>query len=230
MNNNNLKEIWNLPNILTILRIVLIAPFLILLFADWWIFKLASLAIFIIASFTDLLDGWLARKLNKKTKFGNFMDPLADKLFVAAALISLPSLEKDLFPFWMVFLILSREFVVTYLRVFALSKEKEVETMKLGKTKTTLQLITIAIIVSLLILKAFLIQQNTISPAPGPIGVPIGQIWRNYFSSWANVLIYTPSFMIFFTMLITVFSGIQYIYKNRVLFFTNHSKPKDDHL
>ena len=224
--NKNYKEIWNLPNLLTIFRIVLIAPFLILLFSPWWVHKLISLVIFIIASFTDLLDGWLARKLNKKTKFGNFMDPLADKLFVAAALIALPSLEKDLFPFWMVFLILSREFVVTYLRVFALSKEKEVETMKLGKTKTTLQLVTIAIIVGLLILKAFLLQKNRIEPTPGPIGVPIGQIWKNYFSSWANVLIYTPTFMIFFTMLITVFSGIQYIYKNRMLFFTNHQKQK----
>lgn len=219
-----IDKIWNIPNVITLLRIFLILPFLAFLFQNAWTAKLIALGIFILTAFSDWIDGVLARKLNQKTKFGNFMDPLADKLLVAASLIALPSLERDIFPFWMVFLILSREFIITYLRVFALSKNKEVQTMKLGKTKTTMQLLSIVVIIILLIIKAFLIQTNRLAPAPGPVGIPIAQIWKNYFSSWAKVLIYTPFFLMSITTIITVFSGVQYIYKNRSLFLgLNHN-------
>ena len=211
------SQIWNLPNVLTLFRIFLILPFLVFLFIDSWTMKLISLIVFIFGSLTDWVDGFLARRLKQTTKFGNFMDPLADKLFISAALIALPSLEKDLFPFWMVFLIISREFIITYLRIFALSQEKEIATMRLGKTKTTLQILTIIIILIFLIVKSYLIQTSRIIPQTGPIGIPIAQIWKNYFSDWAFVLTYTPTFLMLITTIITVFSGIQYIIKNRSL-------------
>lgn len=224
-----LKQILNIPNTLTMLRIFAILPFLFFLFWNSWQAKLVALIIFIVASFTDLVDGWLARKLKQQTKFGNFMDPLADKLFVAAALIALPSLERDIFPFWMVFFILSREFIVTYLRVFAISKSREIATMKLGKTKTTLQLVSIIVIISLIIFKKFLVQTGQIPESPGPIGIPIQDIVIKYFSNISIFITYTPTFLMFITMVITVFSGLQYIYKNRELFYTHeHKKSRND--
>jgi len=226
-----LKQILNVPNTLTMLRILAIFPFLFFLFLNSWKAKLVALIIYIVATFTDLVDGWLARKLKQQTKFGSFMDPLADKLFVAAALIALPSLESDIFPFWMVFLILSREFIVTYLRVFAISKSKEIATMKLGKTKTTLQLVSIVIIISLIIFKKFLIQTNQMIESPGPIGIPITEILLSYFSNISIFITYTPTFLMFITMVITVFSGLQYIYKNRGLFYSlDHKKVKKEPL
>lgn len=215
-----IKENFNIPNFLTILRILAIIPFLIFLFLPSWQAKLISLLIFLTASLTDLVDGWLARKLNQKTKFGNFMDPLADKLFVAAALIALPFLERDIFPFWMVFLILGREIIITYLRAYAISKQKEVTTMKMGKTKTTLQLFSISAILLLLTLKYFFIQEGGMTLSPGPVGLPIIEIIKNYFTNWSIFLSYTPTFLMFITMVITVFSGLQYIYRNRTLFLS----------
>ncbi len=103
----------NLPNKLTIFRVILIPFFIIFLLIpitsyDKWI----ALAIFIVASLTDLLDGKIARKYNLVTNFGKFMDPLADKLLVCSALICLIELNK--IPSWMVIIIIAREFKTTF--------------------------------------------------------------------------------------------------------------------
>ncbi len=211
--NKQKNEIWNIPNILTLFRIFLIIPFLIFLFKDSWQAKLVSLCIFLLASITDFFDGMLARKLNQQTKFGNFMDPLADKLFVGAAFIALPSLQRDLFPFWMVFLIISREFIITYLRIYAISRHQEVKTLWLGKTKTTLQLVTITTILILLIVRAYIK-----TPITGPLGMSIIEIFKTYFLNIETFIVYTPLFLMTITTFITVYSGILYIYKNRALF------------
>ncbi len=216
---NKKNEIWNIPNTLTLFRIALIIPFLIFLFMDSWQAKLVSLIIFVLASITDFFDGLLARKLNQKTKFGNFMDPLADKLFVGAALIALPSLQQDLFPFWMVFLILSREFIITYLRIYAISREQEIKTLKMGKTKTTLQLFTIVTILVLLIIRSYIG-----TDMKGPLGMSIPVIFKNYFSNLETFIVYTPLLLMTITTFITVYSGILYIYKNRFLFLQEPDK------
>lgn len=121
----------NLPNKLTIFRVILIVPFVILLlggYAQWGWFQTVfggiaditdyiALAIFIIASLTDMLDGKIARKYNLVTNFGKFMDPLADKLLVCAALICL--IELDRIPAWIVIIIISREFIISGFRLIA---------------------------------------------------------------------------------------------------------------
>ena len=105
----------NLPNKLTMFRVILIPFFIVFLLAsltpyDKWI----ALVIFIIASLTDLLDGKIARKYNLVTNFGKFMDPLADKLLVCSALICL--IELDKIPSWMVIVIIAREFIISGFR------------------------------------------------------------------------------------------------------------------
>lgn len=100
--------------------------------------------IFIIASFTDALDGYIARSRNQVTRFGKFIDPLADKLLVSAALISLVELEKV--PAWMVIVIIAREFAITGLRVVAASEGITIAASNLGKIKTITQIISIIIV------------------------------------------------------------------------------------
>ena len=136
----------NLPNKLTMFRVVLIPFFIVFLLAsltpyDKWI----ALAIFIIASLTDLLDGKIARKYNLVTNFGKFMDPLADKLLVCSALICL--IELDRIPSWMVIVIIAREFIISGFRLVASDNGVVIAASYWGKFKTTFQMIMIVMLI-----------------------------------------------------------------------------------
>lgn len=134
-------EKMNLPNQLTILRILLIPVFIVILLNGY--FYIAAV-IFIAASATDALDGHLARKHNLITNFGKIMDPLADKLLVTSALICL--VEIDIVPGWMVIVILAREFIITGLRAVAAGEGIIIAAGKSGKIKTVLQMTALSII------------------------------------------------------------------------------------
>lgn len=126
----------NLPNKLTVLRVLMIPFFVVFMLTDFvgstskWI----ALAIFCIASLTDLLDGKIARKYNLVTNFGKFMDPLADKLLVSAALVCLIPLEK--LPAWVVIIIISREFIISGFRLVASDNGIVIAASYWGKFKT----------------------------------------------------------------------------------------------
>ena len=109
----------NLPNKLTLSRVIMVPFFVafLLLVPQYTYFKWIALGIFIVASLTDLLDGYLARKLHLVTNFGKFMDPLADKLLVCSALIGLSSL--DVIPAWITIIIIAREFIISGFRLIA---------------------------------------------------------------------------------------------------------------
>ncbi|MCR4750514.1 MAG: CDP-diacylglycerol--glycerol-3-phosphate 3-phosphatidyltransferase [Lachnospiraceae bacterium] len=135
----------NLPNRLTILRTVLIIPFVIIMltgcvgeFSNW-----IALFIFILASITDLLDGKIARKYNLITNFGKFMDPLADKLLVCSALICL--LEMSKIPAWAVLIIMAREFIISGFRLVASDNGVVIAASMWGKSKTVSQMIMIGL-------------------------------------------------------------------------------------
>lgn len=138
----------NLPNKLTILRVLMILPFVFFMLTDYigaaskWI----ALAIFIVASLTDLLDGKIARKYNLVTNFGKFMDPLADKLLVCAAMICLVEMEK--LPAWMVIIIISREFIISGFRLIASDNGVVIAASYWGKFKTTFQMIMICLLIA----------------------------------------------------------------------------------
>ncbi len=133
----------NLPNKLTILRTILVPFFLVFLYTDFCGRANAyiAVAIFIIASLTDLLDGKIARKYNLVTNFGKFMDPLADKLLVCSALIALVDLGK--IAGWIVIIVIAREFIISGLRLIASDRGVVIAASYWGKYKTTFQMIMI---------------------------------------------------------------------------------------
>lgn len=131
----------NLPNKLTMLRIILIPAFIIVLMLGYYYI---SAAIFVIASATDALDGHIARKYNLITNFGKIMDPLADKLLVVSALICLVELGDV--AGWMVIVILAREFTITGLRTVAAAQGIVIAAGWSGKVKTVLQMIAVILL------------------------------------------------------------------------------------
>lgn len=138
----------NLPNKLTILRVILIPFFVAALLWDGGqnqTLRYVSAAIFIVASLTDMLDGKIARKYNLVTNFGKFMDPLADKLLVCSALICL--IELGQLPSWMVIMIISREFIISGFRLVASDNGVVIAASYWGKFKTTFQMIAVVLLI-----------------------------------------------------------------------------------
>jgi CDP-diacylglycerol--glycerol-3-phosphate 3-phosphatidyltransferase len=134
----------NIPNTLTLLRVALIPVFIAFLMTGHYYI---SAAVFIVASLTDALDGHIARKKNLITNFGKLMDPLADKLLVVSALVCLTVLGK--IAFWMVIVILAREFTITGLRSVAASSGAVLAAGWSGKVKTATQMVAIVLILLL---------------------------------------------------------------------------------
>lgn len=165
----------NLPNKLTILRIILVPVFMFVLLVKIPYGQLFAALIFIIAASTDGLDGYIARKRKQITNFGKIMDPLADKLLVSAALISLVQLGQ--ISGWVAVIIIGREFAVTGLRSVAAAEGLVISASKLGKLKTVSQIIAIvAILINEIILKI--------------IGIPLGEyfmylaVFFTLYSGW----------------------------------------------
>ncbi|RSL32793.1 CDP-diacylglycerol--glycerol-3-phosphate 3-phosphatidyltransferase [Salibacterium salarium] len=146
----------NLPNKITLARIFLIPVFMVLMLVPFsfgsWNFQgtvlpfahLAGAILFILAAATDWFDGYIARKQNLVSNFGKFLDPLADKLLVTAALLSL--IEIGILPAWMAIVILSREFAVTGMRLVAASDGQVIAASGIAKWKTVFQMVALAIL------------------------------------------------------------------------------------
>ena len=138
----------NLPNKLTVLRIIMVPFFVFFMLTDVggtankWI----ALVLFCVASLTDLLDGKIARKYNLVTNFGKFMDPLADKLLVSAAMIALVELRRV--PAWIVILIISREFIISGFRLVAADNGVVIAASYWGKFKTTFQMVMVCLMIA----------------------------------------------------------------------------------
>lgn len=138
----------NLPNKLTVLRMIMIVPFVVFMLTDIAgdMSKWIALALFVVASLTDLLDGHIARKYNLVTNFGKFMDPLADKLLVCAAMICL--VETGKIPSWVVIIIISREFIISGFRLIASDNGIVIAASYWGKFKTVFQMIMIVLMIA----------------------------------------------------------------------------------
>ena len=188
----------NLANKLTMIRIFLVPVFLVFITVKEIPYgSIIATVVFIIASITDQLDGHIARSRNQITNFGKFMDPLADKLLVTAALVSL--VELKLVAGWAVVVILAREFAVSGLRTLAASDGIVIAASWWGKIKTVTQLIAIL----LLLLK---VNINTSANA-------INFIKNNSFLN--SFFTYVPETIMFIAVLITIISGIDYFVKNK---------------
>ena len=187
------NNVMRLANYLTIARILLI-PFFMLSFR--YEHMLPALVIFCVASLTDYLDGVIARRQGT-TSFGKFMDPLADKLLVGAALICLTRFKGGLIPGWMVLIIMGREVVITTLRfVFVGRYGTVVAASKWGKYKTSSQMIVIITSLVLIVCQEYShllnIDMDFIIQLPGPI-----------------------YFMMYLPLVLTLISGLEFLYNNR---------------
>jgi CDP-diacylglycerol--glycerol-3-phosphate 3-phosphatidyltransferase len=133
--------VWNIPNILSISRILVTPVIVILLINESRLLSILVAFIFLAAFLTDVIDGYIARRMRLVTDIGKFLDPLADKLLIATALIMLIPLHRV--PIWMVVIILSREIAVTGLRIIALNNNIVISADMLGKKKTSFQIAAI---------------------------------------------------------------------------------------
>ncbi len=136
---------WNIPNSLTLLRIVITPLLVVVLLTEFPDKEIWGLVIFLIAALTDALDGMIARRTNRITVTGAMLDPIADKLLMSAAFISL--VELGLAPAWMVTIIVGREFAVTGLRFIALERNVAISANAWGKAKTTTQIIAVSLLI-----------------------------------------------------------------------------------
>jgi len=141
------NEIWNLPNGLTLFRIFLVPFLVVVLLTKFSGREYAGLAIFLVAAVTDFFDGWYARRYNQMTRLGALLDPIADKLLMSAAFISLVEMDPKHVPAWMVVIIIGREFAVSGLRSIAAQQGVTIAASPLGKTKTFSQVIAISLLI-----------------------------------------------------------------------------------
>ncbi len=189
----------NLPNKLTVARLVLTGVFVACFKLPFANALSAALVIFIIASLTDYLDGYLARRLQLVTNFGKLFDSLADKILITAAFILLA--VDGMMPAWIAIAILAREFFVTGIRGIAAAQGVVLEAEKLGKHKMVWQIITAVY---------FLLFAASAEPLFA---------WtRPLFEAAVLSPRYLGNFCIYFTALLTVVSGFSYFWKNRKLF------------
>ena len=190
----------NLPNKLTMLRVILIPVMIVIYLLLDIIGPISYLLmgiVFVIASFTDYLDGSIARKRNIVTTFGKFMDPLADKLLVMSALLILADVAaKGLvpglwMPFWAPIIILAREFIVTSVRLVAVGEGNIIAASKLGKAKTAVTMVAI--------------------------------IWYLFLFAYVDHIIIQSVGIVLMALAValTLYSGLDYVWKNRKIIFAS---------
>jgi CDP-diacylglycerol--glycerol-3-phosphate 3-phosphatidyltransferase len=185
-----------IPNQLTVTRIILTPIFAFLFLSNDKTLNQISLVVFLIAALTDWYDGWLARKYNYISELGKFLDPLADKILTSTAFFAFVYI--GLLKFWMVLIIVVRDLVVTLLRVYGQYKKRTFSTSFLAKLKTSLQMIFLYYLLV--------------------VYVGIEKELFNFIDrSWSNILLNKAfiNYSMILITLITVYTGIEYLYTNR---------------
>ena len=205
----------NLANKLTIMRICLVPLLIVFIELQTFWSGVFALIVFSAASITDALDGMIARRSNTVTPLGIFLDPLADKLLISAAFICFVDIPIIGIPAWMVIAIISREFLITGLRTIAASKNVIIPADKAGKLKTTTQIVAIIIILLVLIVEAYFLKFYGITPQL------IATFKSGYYGTLALILYKTPFWVALITTILTVYSGVHYIWKHRKLLKEN---------
>ena len=183
----------SIPNIFSYLRIILIPVFIYLLAkrsAEAWMW---ALIVFCIASFTDFVDGWLARRLKQESEFGKFIDPIADKFLVISALIAIIAVDPyfEFFDSWMIVIIVARDVLITVMRWFAIKRGRSLRTSRFGKFKTAFQMMSIVIIIMIYMIKKL-----------------------GFFETHVSV----PYWIMLAVTIMTALSGLRYLFTNWQLF------------
>ena len=184
---------FSLPNMISYLRIILI-PFIIYFLKIRTIEYLwIALGLFMLASFTDFVDGWLARKLKQESEFGRFIDPIADKFLVIASLFAIITIDPyfEIIDYWMIVIIVGRDILITIMRILAIKKGRQLKTSNFGKFKTAFQMMSIVIIIMIYVSKR-----------------------SGFFDTHESV----PYYIMLAVTLLTAFSGVRYLITNWQLF------------
>jgi len=202
--------VQRLPNILSTTRLVLAPIFLLLYIQDEVVWRALSVGIFAVAVVTDFFDGYIARLYGYQTPYGVFLDPLADKFLTFAGFICLPFIDAAQFPWWAVGVIVLRDVIITGMRMVADQRNSPMKTRLTAKFKTMIQMMFLYLV---LLVGVFI---NT-------------DVWL---SSYCVQLMNSGA--LYWTMMgvvgLTVYSGIEYIYINKEIFFTdNNAKTKTDY-
>lgn len=193
-------RLMNLPNQLTIARLGLTVLFVAVAYSGWSWALTAALGLFVLASATDYLDGRIARQRGLVTAFGKLMDPLADKVLMAAAFVMLLDLDRTTMPAWLVIVVLVREFLVTGLRLLGASRGAVLAADWLGKQKTVWQMATATF---LLVMHA---SAESLLAGAAPFFAPSG--------TGRTLLV---PVLLGITLVTTVWSGAAYLWRNRAL-------------
>jgi len=192
----------NLPNKITLIRIALVFIFMLFLFMKGLTFKVLALATFMIAAFSDYLDGFIAKRYGIISDFGKLMDPIADKILTLAAFLAF--VEMKLIPAWMVVIILMRELIITGIRLFALAKGEVLPASLVGKQKTVSQMVSIFVILIFIIFRE--------------AGVRVFGFWSPPFEYWYKQLIFI---LMLVTVALTIISGVSYLIRGKKYLLNN---------
>jgi len=188
----------NLPNILSVIRIILAPVFFIMYIQDELLWRSLSIAVFAVAAVTDFFDGYIARNYEAESSTGVFLDPLADKFLTFAGFICLPFLDATQFPWWAITLIVLRDVSVTLFRMYASRKNTGIETRFTAKLKTMLQMVFLyLVLLGGVFLKADILFSETVNV-----------VFQSGVLGWAMI----------FIVIVTVYSGVEYFYVNRRVF------------
>lgn len=218
------EDAFTIPNILTFLRVATIPIFIYLILSQDFIYRIIAVLLFIIASLTDLVDGYIARKLKQETELGKFLDPLADKFLVVSALVTFLFLTEQV-EIWMILCIIGRDLLITMLRSLAIRKGSSLRTSMFGKVKTAFQMFSI-----IMILLSFLAitykqrtQINQIYINKKNEGLTNFEIANEFLIQFINnnyedllfiLSSFLPYYLMLFTTIITIISGLRYLYSN----------------
>jgi CDP-diacylglycerol--glycerol-3-phosphate 3-phosphatidyltransferase len=187
------------PNILTVFRVLITPVCLYFILSTGPFYSLYAMILFLIASVTDAVDGWYARKYDVTTEFGKFLDPLADKILVMTMFVAFGL--KGLAPWWMIFIVLFRDIFVTLLRSVMIRRGQSMHTSKFAKAKTGIQMFMIYFILT------FLAIENI--PVFDPFYSFLDKLLIDKHLLWVMMLL---------TSMITLYSGILYLFENKHVF------------
>ncbi|MEX1010634.1 MAG: CDP-diacylglycerol--glycerol-3-phosphate 3-phosphatidyltransferase [Balneolaceae bacterium] len=188
----------NLPNILSVFRILLAPLFLYMYLQDDLVWRALSIAVFAVAAVTDIIDGYIARTWKVESRLGVFLDPLADKVLTFSGFICLPFIDPVQFPWWAIGIIVFRDVAITLLRIYAEQKNLPMETRVTAKMKTLLQMIFlyIALLIGVFLQADILFADH------------VRTLMESDIMGWLMILV----------VVVTAWSGIEYLWVNRHLF------------
>mgnify|MGYP001796313933 CR=1 FL=1 len=219
-----MKFVWNIPNVLTLLRFLSVPVFIYLLLQPDQTSKIIAFTLFALASITDLVDGYLARKFKQETELGKFMDPLADKALVTAAFLTFIFLSAQV-QLWMVLSFIGRVMMISARRWLAVRKAASLRTSVFGKVKTAFQMFAITmILVSFLIIShkergaINAVYEEAAAVGRGAYEVATENLLQFFAGPVSNVSYelasFVPYYLMLLTTIMTVISGLRYLVTN----------------